>query len=219
LCVAHDGWPCALWTGKRKRHDSWNGNRNTGAVVANANVEITNTATGVSQKTLTNAAGDYTVPYLNPAVYRVTVSLSGFGNQVVNNITLVVAQQNRVDVTLKPGAIAETVTVNSGAVALDTDTSSVSQLVSQKQVDQLPLNGGTSESAFHRSGGGANSWRAGQMRQGEGNAISINGARPESNNYTLDGMANTDTALSTPAVISLAGCDSGVQGPERDLFR
>jgi len=41
----------------------------------------------------------------------------------------------------------------------------------------------------------------GQMRQGEGNAISINGARPESNNYTLDGMANTDTALSTPAVI------------------
>jgi len=175
---------------------------NTGAVVANANVEITNTATGVSQKTLTNAAGDYTVPYLNPAVYRVTVSLSGFGNQVVNNITLVVAQQNRVDVTLKPGAIAETVTVNSGAVALDTDTSSVSQLVSQKQVDQLPLNGRNFLNLLFIGAGAVQTvGEQGQMRQGEGNAISINGARPESNNYTLDGMANTDTALSTPAVI------------------
>ena len=41
----------------------------------------------------------------------------------------------------------------------------------------------------------------GQMRQGEGNAISINGGRPTSNNYTLDGLVNTDTALNTPAVI------------------
>ena len=58
----------------------------------------------------------------------------------------------------------------------------------------------------------------GQMRSGEGNAISIDGARPESNNYTLDGITNTDTALQTPAVILFTGCDPGIQGAERNLL-
>ena len=121
---------------------------------------------------------------------------------MVNNVTLVVAQQARLNATLTPGAAAETVQVNAGAVALDTDTSSVSQLVSQKQVDQLPQNGRNFLNLLFIGAGAVQTvGEQGQMRQGEGNAISINGARPESNNYTLDGMVNTDTALNTPAVI------------------
>ncbi len=175
---------------------------NTGSVLPGASVQITNTATGVSQTTVTSSAGDYTVPNLNPGMYRVTFGATGFGNQVVDNITLSVAQQARVNSSLKPGAVSETVSVNSGAVALDTDNTSISQLVSQRQVNELPLNGRNFLNLLFIGAGAVQTvGEQGQMRQGEGNAISINGGRPESNNYTLDGMANTDTALNTPAVI------------------
>jgi hypothetical protein len=175
---------------------------NAGSVLPGASVEITNMATGVSQTTTTSSAGDYTVPNLNPAVYRVTFGARGFGKQVVDNITLSVAQQARVNSALKPGAVTETVSVNAGAVALDTDNTSISQLVSQRQVNELPLNGRNFLNLLFIGAGAVQTvGEQGQMRQGEGNAISINGGRPESNNYTLDGMANTDTALNTPAVI------------------
>ncbi len=174
----------------------------TGALLAGASVEITRVSTGTITRTTTGAGGDYTVPDLQPGGYSVKVSMAGFGDAVTSNITLTVAQSVRVDAALKPGNVTQTVQVSAGAVALDTDTSSVSQLVSQRQVDQLPLNGRNFLNLLFIGAGAVQTvGEQGQMRQGEGNAISINGGRPESNNYTLDGMANTDTALNTPAVI------------------
>ena len=103
---------------------------------------------------------------------------------------------------MKPGAVSETVEVEANAVALDTDSSAVTQEVTQKQVDQLPLNGRNFLNLlFIGAGAVQTNGEMGQMRQGEGNAISINGGRPESTNYMLDGLVNTDTALNTPAVI------------------
>jgi len=175
---------------------------NSGASVANADVEVTNIATNVAKHTETTSSGDFTVPYLAPGTYRVTVQSQGFQKSVVDNISLVVGQEARANVTLKAGAVSEIVTVEASAVQLDTDSSSVSQLISQKQVDQLPLNGRNFVSLlFIGAGAVQTNGEQGQMRQGEGNAISINGSRPTSNNYTLDGLINTDTALNTPAVI------------------
>ncbi len=175
---------------------------NSGATVAKARVQVTNVSTNVTERTETTDAGTYSVPYLKPGVYRVSVEFTGFQKAVVDGITLVVDQQYRVDVLLKPGEVSETVEVTANAVALDTETSSVSQLVSQKQVEQLPLNGRNFLSLlFIGAGAVQTNGEQGQMRQGEGNAISINGSRPTSNNYTLDGLVNTDTALNTPAVI------------------
>ena len=174
----------------------------SGAAVSNAQVHVTSIGTNVTQTTATTDAGTFSVPYLKPGLYRVSVELAGFQKAVVNDITLVVDQQYRVDVALKPGAVNETVEVEANAVALDTDTSAVSQLVSQKQVEQLPLNGRNFLSLlFIGAGAVQTTGEQGQMRQGAGNAISINGGRPTSNNYTLDGLVNTDTSLNTPAVI------------------
>src|SRR5215472_17442825 len=175
---------------------------NSGAVVANAAVDVTNTATNVTNHVQTTSSGDYTVPYLQPGPYRVTVQAPGFQKVITDGVTLVVAQQERVNVTMKPGQVSESVQVEANAVNLDTDTAAVSQIVTQKQVEQLPLNGRNLVSLLF-SGAGAvqTNGEQGQMRQGEGNAISINGGRPTSNNYTLDGLINTDTALNTPAVI------------------
>ena len=174
----------------------------SGAVIPNAKVTITNTGTGITHVTETTGAGDYAVPDLVPGPYRVDVEATGFSKAQVGGTTLQVAQQVRVNVTLQTGAATETINVTSGGVALDTDTSEISQIVTQKQVDQLPLNGRNFINLlFITAGAVQTTGEMGQMRSGEGNAISIDGARPESNNYTLDGITNTDTALQTPAVI------------------
>ena len=78
----------------------------------------------------------------------------------------------------------------------------VGQVITQRQVHELPLNGRNFlQLLFLGAGAVETNGEQGTMRQGVGNAISINGARPTSNNYLLDGTANTDTALNTPAVV------------------
>jgi outer membrane receptor protein involved in Fe transport len=174
----------------------------SGAVVGNAQVDVTNVATGVVSRTSTGGNGDFTSPYLAPGIYSITVQAQGFQKAIADNITLAVAQQARVNVTMKPGQVSETVQVEASSVSLDTDSAAVAQLVSQTQVEQLPLNGRNFLNLlFIGAGAVQTTGEQGQMRQGEGNAISINGGRPTSNNYTLDGLVNTDTALNTPAVI------------------
>jgi len=175
---------------------------NSGAVVANASVNITNVNTGQIAHTTTGSSGDFTVPSLNSGSYSVTVEAPGFQKSVTNDISLSVDQKARVNVSLKAGAVSTTVEVNATAVNLDTDTSALSQLVSQKQVEELPLNGRNFLQLLLIGAGAVTvGGEQGTMRQGQGNAISINGGRPEGNNYTLDGLINTDTALVTPAVI------------------
>src|SRR5438094_2443161 len=174
----------------------------SGAVIASAKVDVTNIATGVVIHTQTGSTGDYTVPYLNPATYKVTVTATGFQKSVSNEFTLAVDQQARVNIMLKPGAVTEILEVQASAIALDTDNSSVSSLITQKQVEELPLNGRNFVQLLLLGEGAVTvGGEQGTMRQGQGNAISINGGRPTSNNYTLDGLVNTDTSLNTPAVI------------------
>src|SRR5438874_3036816 len=172
------------------------------AVIAKAKVTVTNAATNISQVMESNDDGNYTVPYLRPGTYRITVEAAGFQKTVVESINLAVDQNVRVDAVMKAGTVTETVTVNASAVALDTDTSAISQTISNTQVEYLPLQD-RNFTQFLLLGGGAveTTGEQGSMRVGKGNAISINGARPTSNNYTLDGLVNTDTALNTPAVI------------------
>jgi Carboxypeptidase regulatory-like domain/TonB dependent receptor len=174
----------------------------SGAVIANATVEVTNIATNVTQKTQTTSAGTYNVPYLRPGTYRVTVDTTGFQKSVVDGVMLTVDQENRVDVSLKPGTVSESVTVEANGVALDTDNAAVSQLVSEKQVADLPLNGRQFQQLlFIGAGAVQTGGEQGSMRSGQGAAVSINGSRPESNIYLIDGMLNSDQALNTPATM------------------
>jgi hypothetical protein len=174
----------------------------TGAIVPNANVTVTNTATGAKVRMTTSSSGDYQASSLNPGSYSVSAEMAGFQRSLTSAFTLAVDQKIRVNVALKTGAVTETVEVMAQALALDTDSSAIGQLVSQKQVEELPLNGRNFMQLLLLGAGAVTvGGEQGTMRQGSGNAISINGARPESNNYTLDGLINTDTALVTPAVI------------------
>jgi hypothetical protein len=174
----------------------------TGAIVPGAKITVTNTATKVEFQTTTNSAGDYNAPALNPGTYTVTAEARGFTKAAVSSFTLTVNQHARVDLAMKPGAVTETVETTAQAVSLDTDTSELATLVSQQQVEELPLNGRNFMQLLLVGAGAVTvGGEQGTMRQGEGNAISVNGGRPEGNNYTLDGLVNTDAALVTPAIM------------------
>lgn len=104
--------------------------------------------------------------------------------------------------SLQTGTVTDTVEVQAGGVALDSETASIGQAVSRRQVNDLSLNGRNFlQLLFIGAGAVETAGEQGTMRQGAGNAISINGSRPSSNNYMLDGTSNTDTALGTSAVI------------------
>jgi len=174
----------------------------SGAVMPNVSVIVTNTATNISSKTLTSSSGDYTVPDLKPGTYTVTATAPGFETTIAQSFTLAVDQKVRINLSLRAGAVAETVRVTEQTVQLDTDSAALSQEMSGTQVSELPLNGRNFMQLLLVGAGAVTvGGEQGTMRQGQGNAVSINGGRPEGNNYTLDGLVNTDQALVTPAVI------------------
>ncbi len=174
----------------------------SGAVMPNVKVTVTNTATNGAFNTQSNSAGDYSAPSLSPGLYTVSGQLTGFEKSVTAPFTLAVDQKIRIDIHMTAGAVTQTVEVTAEAVTLDTDSTSLSQEMSGEQVAALPLNGRNFMQLLLVGAGAVSvGGEQGTMRQGEGNAVSINGGRPEGNNYTLDGLVNTDQALQTPAVI------------------
>jgi len=173
-----------------------------GAVLAKARVKVNSAQTGFTRETTTNEEGVYVIPLLPVGVYSVTVEQQGFRAAKKSNISINVDQIVRADFDMTVGELSAIVEVQSTAVTLDTETASIGQVVSQRQVTQLPLNGRNFLQLLFLNGGTVETGgEQGIMRQGAGNAISINGARPTSNNYLLDGTSNTDTALGTPSAI------------------
>jgi hypothetical protein len=174
----------------------------SGAVVAKVKVTVSNQLTGATRDVATSDSGDYVFPLLPVGVYSVTAELQSFRGAKHTNIQLNVDQVVRIDLELRPGDVSETIDIQAGGVALDSETASIGQVVTQRQVNDLPLNGRNFlQLLFIGAGAVETTGEQGQMRQGTGNAISINGSRPTSNNYMLDGTSNTDTALGTPSVI------------------
>ncbi|MBZ5516093.1 MAG: TonB-dependent receptor [Acidobacteriia bacterium] len=174
----------------------------TGAVMPDVKVTLSNQLTGFTREITTGASGDYAFPLLAVGLYSVTAEKQGFRVAKRSDIQLNVADVIRIDLELAIGALTQTVEVKASAVALDTETSAVTQLIGQRQVNELPLNS-RNFVQFLLLGAGAvtTSGEQGGFREGKGDAISINGARPTSLNYMLDGLVNTDTALNTPSVI------------------
>jgi hypothetical protein len=174
----------------------------SGAVMPKVKVVVTNEQTGLTRETTSNDVGDYVVPLLPVGVYVVTAEQEGFKMAVRSGVPLNVDQVQRIELRLDAGNISEKVEVVSSAVALDTASATVGQTITEKQVTDLPLNGRNFlQLLFLGAGAVETTGEQAGMRQGVGNAISIMGARPTSNNYMIDGTSNTDTALGTPAAV------------------
>ena len=113
----------------------------SGAAVPNAKVTVTNKATGVSFNTQTDSAGAYLVPSLPIGVYDIEVTASGFQKAVVTDLDLPVATSVTRNVQLRIGETSVTVEITADAVILDTATNSMGQVINDKYVQDIPLNG------------------------------------------------------------------------------
>jgi hypothetical protein len=172
----------------------------TGALIPGARVSITEADTNVTQQTTTSSAGNYSVASLKPGTYRVTVVAPGFSTTTVLKVELVVGSEARVDLKLSPGSETQTVNVNAETVGLDTENSAIGQVVTGKEIVDLPLNGRNfTQLLLLNSGAVENSGEQGSLRANEGGSLTIQGSRPTSNQYFLDGININDTYYQTPA--------------------
>jgi hypothetical protein len=174
----------------------------SGSVIAGVKVTARNLDTNRAETAETNETGTFVFPNLLIGSYEVTAELQGFKRYARRPIQILVDQTVRVDVQLQLGDVTEQITVDAGAPLIQTDQSSVGQVVDNKTVVELPLNGRN----FVRLGSlmpgttqGAPGDGTRRTRQ-QGELLTANGARAEHNNFMLDGVEN-NSAIEGVAVI------------------
>lgn len=161
----------------------------SGAVVPGAQVTLLNVDQGITVETLSNATGGYAFSPVRIGHYKITVAAKGFEKTTQTNLTVQVAQALQVNITLKPGAATETVEVNTAPPLLQTEDSSVGQVIGRQEVNALPLNG-RNFTFLAQLGAGMQTPQADTRGNAASGAFSANGERPAQNNYLLDGIDN-----------------------------
>lgn len=184
------------------------------SLIPKAQITITNRSTGVVSNAVTNSDGFYTAPNLVPGDYQVKVAATGFAPRATN-LTLNVGDQINLPLSLKAGAVEQTVEIIDTPPSVDLSSSALSATVEGPVIRDLPLNGRswtdlatlqpgvslvTTQIGFDQG--------AGRGNRGFGTQISMSGGRPSQNNYRLDGISINDYANSGPG--SVLGGNLGV---------
>jgi outer membrane receptor protein involved in Fe transport len=174
----------------------------SGAVIPGVSVTVINVATAVERPVESNEVGYYTAPLLPPGDYRIVVEKEGFRLITRTGINLVVQQVARIDFTMEVGAVTETVEVIGEAPLLESETSSIGQVVDSRNVSELPLRGRNPYALVALIPGARVpiSWRNLPMDMFTSQYALINGARGNQNEFILDGIANTNTVSSGPNI-------------------
>ena len=170
------------------------------AAVGAAKVTVQNLDTQALKEVITDESGIFTIPFLQPGKYKVTASKSGF-RPVFQDINLEVNQTARFDFQLEVGNVSESVEVRASNPLIESDTSSIGQVVEQRQVAELPLNGrnfvqlatlgpGVTGVGFGSRGTIMSGTRPDDLRPGS--EIFANGNREGSNNFLWDGIDNNE---------------------------
>ena len=170
----------------------------SGASVAGATVVMTDTARGTSRTITTDAAGDYVGADLIPGTYKIHVEAKGFKSVERPSVPVEVATDVRADFTLQPGNVSEIVTVTEDVALVNTTSATLGGTLSNKEINDLPLNGRNYENLLQL--------RPGVMRYPGGgfSTTSSNGLRAEDNAYLVDGLFNSEP-FSGQSIINGAG--------------
>jgi hypothetical protein len=162
----------------------------TGAVVPSARVTITNEGTSVSVTQPVNRDGIYTVPNLQPGSYTLKAEATGFRAIVNAHIELTVSYTQRVDFKLQVGAVTQEVMVSGQAPLVDTESNRMSELVTARQVENLPLNGRNIFQLIQLAPGAINTTALITEPGNRGFTTVVNGARVNMNGYQIDGISD-----------------------------
>jgi hypothetical protein len=174
----------------------------TGAVVPGAMLRLTDNSLGTQHSTVSNSAGYYSFQLLPPGNYRLRIDKQGFNTLEQPGIQLNVQETARMDFTLPLGATTQQLTVSGVGVTLQTETSSISDLVSNKEVADLPILGRNAYALAQLVPGAFEpaSFNNTPVDIISQTYVSINGARANQNSFLLDGISNTSLSNEGPAV-------------------
>jgi Carboxypeptidase regulatory-like domain/TonB-dependent Receptor Plug Domain len=180
----------------------------TQALVPGAKVKAIDLATNRSLETISSDAGAWSFPSLHPGNYELQISKEGF-KTVKQQVVLEVAQVANITSALEPGTISQEVEVTAAAGLVDSASSDMGVTVQTQQVEELPLNG-RNFTQLATLIPGVNRGVPGNVATGQGNnaetfrynnsggaSIVVNGARPQANNFLLDGADNNESLVNT----------------------
>ena len=165
----------------------------SGAVLPGAAVTVTSIGTNAHRDTLTDERGDYNVILLPVGSYNIQAELTGFKTSLAENITLNVNDKLRINFTLQIGGVTEKVIVTSAAPLVQSETSSVGDVVDNQKIIELPLNGRQFESLSQLVPGAVSPAPGSSL--GNRGGFNAAGARETSNSILLDGIDNNDPAV------------------------
>ncbi|HSS97631.1 MAG TPA: carboxypeptidase-like regulatory domain-containing protein, partial [Terriglobales bacterium] len=166
-----------------------------GASVAAASVTFTDTDTNAIVKIQTDGSGDYVSPPLRPGNYKIVAEAQGFKTATRNTVSLKVQDRLRIDFDMAVGSVSENVVVTTEVPTVQTETSSLGQVITSTQITELPLNGrdyiqlATLSTGVVRTSSGTNGNVGGSSTGGQ-NSFVANGTRGTLNNFLLDGIDN-----------------------------
>jgi len=159
----------------------------TKAVIPGVEVTATNTGTGITRSTVSEASGLFRIRNLPPGDYEVKAALTGFKTAISQGVTVTVGAVTHVNLTLEVGSISETVTVSGQASEVNVEQGRVSELVDSKKIVDLPLNGRNVFQLMQIAPGAVNS-QATITEPGQN--TSVNGGRANFNGFWLDGVTS-----------------------------
>lgn len=168
------------------------------AAIVGAKVTVTDTLRGTTRVVSTDETGEYVAADLPPSTYKVFIEAKGFNSYAANEVLLEVGKDFRLDVKLKTGDSTQVITIMEDLPLLDTTNSMLGGTLSNKEINDLPLNGRNYENLLQL--------RPGVMRYPGGgfSTTSSNGLRAEDNAYLIEGLFNSEP-FSGQSIINGAG--------------
>ncbi len=176
------------------------------AVIPSATVRVVNQENGAARTAVTTAEGAYSVEFLPPGSYNVTVEAAGF-RSVTETALRIDAGDSRLDLTLEPGVVEQTVTVRDASPVVGADAAGVGTVIARPLIENMPLNGRSFQSLIAVTPGIVMT----KASFGEQGQFSVNGQRANANYFTIDGAsANIGVSAGLTLVQSASGSLPGL---------
>jgi hypothetical protein len=165
-----------------------------GGVVPDVAITVSSAATGLKRQATTNSEGIFTMPLLPPGVYSLRAQREGFSVAEIDDVELSVAGQVSHDIVLQVGGIRETVNVSAAPPLLQAEASALAEVVNNRQVDLLPINGRDFRRLTILLPGSAP-----RSQRGSLGSFTVDGQREKANIFLIDGVDNNDSFRNQPS--------------------